>query len=113
MRRKMLRFFYIASLQQGDLRLSRPSVKPGRRWRGSNPRQKGPIRSQGGLASHRRPPKIDAKRQYKHSYFVCNLRSLLLRKREEGGPLLSFVGTPLLQVRDPLQMSWPDGGLKA
>ncbi|GFN99602.1 hypothetical protein PoB_002610800 [Plakobranchus ocellatus] len=30
----------------------RPSVGPGRRWRSSNPRQKGPCRSQGGLASH-------------------------------------------------------------
>ncbi|GFO46488.1 carboxylesterase nlhh-like [Plakobranchus ocellatus] len=29
----------------------RPSVRPGRRWRGSNPRQKGPCRSQGKLAS--------------------------------------------------------------
>ncbi|GFN91738.1 LOW QUALITY PROTEIN: hypothetical protein PoB_001824400 [Plakobranchus ocellatus] len=29
-----------------------PSVRPGRRWRGSNPRQKGPCRSQSGLASH-------------------------------------------------------------
>ncbi|GFO27695.1 hypothetical protein PoB_005420000 [Plakobranchus ocellatus] len=27
----------------------RPFVRPGRRWRGSNPRQKGPCRSQGGL----------------------------------------------------------------
>ncbi|GFO33617.1 hypothetical protein PoB_006012200 [Plakobranchus ocellatus] len=29
-----------------------PYVKPGRRWRGLNPRQKGPCRSQGRLASH-------------------------------------------------------------
>ncbi|GFO10982.1 hypothetical protein PoB_003748700 [Plakobranchus ocellatus] len=27
------------------------SVRPGRRWRGPNPRQKGPCRSQGGLVS--------------------------------------------------------------
>ncbi|GFN76620.1 hypothetical protein PoB_000312600 [Plakobranchus ocellatus] len=46
-------FLYIASPQQGDLRLFlRPSVRPGRQWRGSNPRQKGPCRSQGGLTSH-------------------------------------------------------------
>ncbi|GFO33976.1 hypothetical protein PoB_006048100 [Plakobranchus ocellatus] len=30
----------------------RPSVRPGRRWRGSNPRQTGPCRSQGGFAIH-------------------------------------------------------------
>ncbi|GFO45301.1 hypothetical protein PoB_007180600 [Plakobranchus ocellatus] len=29
-----------------------PSIRIGRRWRGSNPRQKGPCRSQGRLASH-------------------------------------------------------------
>ncbi|GFO03700.1 hypothetical protein PoB_003020500 [Plakobranchus ocellatus] len=30
---------------------SRPSVRSGRRWRGSNPRQKGTCKSQGGLTS--------------------------------------------------------------
>ncbi|GFO24269.1 hypothetical protein PoB_005077400 [Plakobranchus ocellatus] len=30
-----------------------PCVRPGRRWRGSDPRQKGPCRYQGGIASHR------------------------------------------------------------
>ncbi|GFO00597.1 hypothetical protein PoB_002710200 [Plakobranchus ocellatus] len=40
-------FLYIASPQQGDLRHSGPPS-----GQGSNPRQKGPCRSQGGLASH-------------------------------------------------------------
>ncbi|GFN95502.1 hypothetical protein PoB_002200800 [Plakobranchus ocellatus] len=30
----------------------RPSIRPGRRWRGLNPRQKDPCRSHGGLANH-------------------------------------------------------------
>ncbi|GFO21011.1 sphingosine kinase 1 [Plakobranchus ocellatus] len=41
----------IASPQQGDLRLSGPLSDPGGRWRGLNPRQKGPCRSPEGLAS--------------------------------------------------------------
>ncbi|GFO10745.1 hypothetical protein PoB_003725000 [Plakobranchus ocellatus] len=45
-------FLYIASPQHGDRRLFRLSVRPGYRWLGSNPRQKGPCRFQGGLAGH-------------------------------------------------------------
>ncbi|GFO01923.1 hypothetical protein PoB_002842800 [Plakobranchus ocellatus] len=33
-------------------RAFRPFVRPGRQWRGSNPQQKGPCRSQGGSAIH-------------------------------------------------------------
>ncbi|GFN81134.1 hypothetical protein PoB_000764000 [Plakobranchus ocellatus] len=48
----MVYFLYIASPQQGDLRFSDPPSGLGRRWRGLNPRQKGPCRSLGGHASH-------------------------------------------------------------
>ncbi|GFO35657.1 hypothetical protein PoB_006216200 [Plakobranchus ocellatus] len=47
------RFFFVYS--QSTTRWSqafRPSVRPGRQWRDSNPRQTDPCRSQGGLTSH-------------------------------------------------------------
>ncbi|GFN83751.1 hypothetical protein PoB_001025700 [Plakobranchus ocellatus] len=34
------------------IRPTQRALKPGRRWRGLNPRQKDPRRSQGGLANH-------------------------------------------------------------
>ncbi|GFO32620.1 hypothetical protein PoB_005912500 [Plakobranchus ocellatus] len=46
---------WVLVYSQSTTRLSqavRPSARPGRRWRGSNPPQKGPCRSQGGFASH-------------------------------------------------------------
>ncbi|GFO25700.1 hypothetical protein PoB_005220500 [Plakobranchus ocellatus] len=48
---RRLRAFKGTSPQQGDLRLKNPR-RPRSPWRGSNPRQKGPSRSQGGLTSH-------------------------------------------------------------
>ncbi|GFN77382.1 hypothetical protein PoB_000388800 [Plakobranchus ocellatus] len=47
-------FLKQAGPQQGDLSLSGPpsGQASGRRWRGSNPRQKGPCRSQGECIVH-------------------------------------------------------------
>ncbi|GFO30566.1 phosphodiesterase [Plakobranchus ocellatus] len=39
-------------LKAGFTRAFTPSARPGRRWRGSSPRHKGPWGSQGGLANH-------------------------------------------------------------
>ncbi|GFN75123.1 hypothetical protein PoB_000162900 [Plakobranchus ocellatus] len=41
---------YGAISQQGDLRVPRPSVRPGHRWRDLNLRRNGPCRSQNGFA---------------------------------------------------------------
>ncbi|GFO12096.1 hypothetical protein PoB_003860100 [Plakobranchus ocellatus] len=63
-----------------------PSVRPGRRWRGSNPRQKGPCRSQGGLTSH---CATDAPR---FKYRKINLNAVVTMNH--AGTLASF--SPLL-----------------
>ncbi|GFO39170.1 hypothetical protein PoB_006567500 [Plakobranchus ocellatus] len=50
--RNVVEILMFSQLTTRSSQFSRPSVRPGRRWRGSNSLQKGPCRSQGGLASH-------------------------------------------------------------
>ncbi|GFN93086.1 hypothetical protein PoB_001959200 [Plakobranchus ocellatus] len=48
---KWFGFWYSQSITKW-FQAFRPSVRPGHRWQGSNPRQKGLCRSQGGSTSH-------------------------------------------------------------
>ncbi|GFO32559.1 hypothetical protein PoB_005906400 [Plakobranchus ocellatus] len=77
-----------------------PSVRPRHRWWGSNPRQEGPSRSQGGLASH------------------CATDAPQPNERGVGGTVASesalrSAGTLLSRVRAPPRRPGLTEGLKA
>ncbi|GFO10334.1 hypothetical protein PoB_003683900 [Plakobranchus ocellatus] len=99
---------YIASSQQGDLR-------PGRRWRGSNPRQKGPYRSQGGLASHCASHGLWRWKMTRHDSKLHRTTRYLLLYGGVGGSVVSesaliSTGTFLSRVRAPPSAPWPERG---